>query len=154
MVTKRNDILQISGKFQSNCFIIEPVTSSPSSNKLFPNIYFSIIFLICVPAFYVLYVRPNTTLLKHLWKFWPVFEENTRWNVVKTVILPSDTPILILNINCRKKKQTEFHRIITFTGTKIALKFKIRLQKNRAKNELSNGHNSRYRIVRYWKLYK
>jgi len=42
-------------------------------------------------------------------------------------------PILILNINCRKQKQTEFHGIITFTGTKIALKFKIHLQKNREK---------------------
>jgi hypothetical protein len=132
MATKRNFILQISGKCHSNYFIIEPVTSSSSSYKLFPNVHFSIIFLICVPAFYVLYVWPNLTLLNHLWEFWPVFEENTRGNVVKTAILPSDVPILILNINWRKQKWTEFHGTITFTGTKIARKFKIHLQKNRA----------------------
>jgi hypothetical protein len=149
-----NDILQISGKFQSNYFIIKTVTSSSSSHKLFPDIHFSIIFLICVPAFYVLYERPNTKLLNRFWKFWPVFEENTRWNVVKTVILPSGVPILILNINWRKQKRTEFHGIITFAGTKISLKFKIHLEKNRAKNELSNTHNSGYRIIRYWQLYK
>jgi hypothetical protein len=118
MATKRNDIIQISGKFQSNYFIIEPVTSSLSSHKLFPNMHFSIIFLIFVPAFYVLYVRPNLTLVNHLWKFLPVFEQNAIGNVVKTVVLPSDVPILIMNINWRKQKRTEFHGTVTFTGTK------------------------------------
>ena len=132
MANKRNDILQISWKFQSNYFIIEPVTSSSRSHKLFPNIHFSIILLICVPSFYVLYALPNLTFLNHLWKFWSVFEENTRGNIVKTVILPSDVPILILNINWRKQKRTEFHGAITLTVTKIARKFKIHLQKNRA----------------------
>lgn len=61
-----------------------------------------------------------------------MFEENTRGNVVKTVILPSDVPILILNINWRKHKRTDFHGTITLTGTKIARKFKIHLEKNRA----------------------
>ena len=56
MATKRSDILQISGKFQSSHFIIEPVTSRSSSHRLFPNTHFSIIFPIFIPSFYVLYV--------------------------------------------------------------------------------------------------
>jgi len=76
-----------------------------------------------------------------------VFEENTRGNVVKTTTLPPDVSILILNMNLRKQKRNEFHGTITFTDTKIALKFKIHLQKNSAKIVLSNAHNSDYRVI-------
>jgi hypothetical protein len=68
MATKRNATLQSSGKFKSNYFIIEPVTSTSnsSSHKLFPNAHFSIIFLICVPLFMCFMPGPKLTLLNHL----------------------------------------------------------------------------------------
>jgi hypothetical protein len=65
MATTRAEVLQISGKFQSNYFIIEPVTFS--SNILCPKIQCSIVFLICLCInFLRAGVLPNLTLLNHL----------------------------------------------------------------------------------------